>query len=68
MRIFGTQSIFSFVKNTKENNIMLPFAFTPIDRQLSWYSRKRKTITVMIMDENGQTAKGLFKQASETGM
>ena len=59
----GDRSIYSFVRKspTKRNNLLVVCTFTPVERPDYRVGVPKKKQYTLVLDENGQTAKKVFK-------
>ena len=59
----GDRSIYSFVRKspTKRNNLLVVCNFTPVERPDYRVGVPKKKQYILVLDENGQTAKKVFK-------
>ena len=59
----GDRSMYSFVRNspTKRNNLLVVCNFTPVERPDYRVGVPKKKQYTLVLDENGQTAKKVFK-------
>ena len=59
----GDRSIYSFVRKspTKRNNLLVVCNFTPVERPDYRVGVPKKKQYTLVLDENGQTAKKVFK-------
>ena len=59
----GDRSIYSFVRKspTKRNNLLVVSTFTPVERPDYRVGVPKKKQYTLVLDENGQTAKKVFK-------
>ena len=62
----GDRSIYSFVRKspTKRNNLLVVCNFTPVERPDYRVGVPKKKQYTLVLDENGQTAKKVFKAES----